>query len=115
MAHPGNTGLRHVEVIDIALRAGVGKRFDSLLIINVVEGGRTPQLSPTELQRLGFSLAIYPPSGFLAVTQALHQVYGQLKARKGTLESQEQLYALDNIGALMGFPAAWEFDRRHAQ
>jgi 2-methylisocitrate lyase-like PEP mutase family enzyme len=93
----------------------IGKRFDAPLIINVVEGGRTPQLSPAELQRLGFSLAIYPASGFLAVTQALHQVYGQLKARKGTLESQEQLYSFEKMCELMGFPAVWEFDRTHAQ
>jgi hypothetical protein len=49
------------------------------------------------------------------VTQALHQVYGQLKARKGTLESQEQLYSFEKMCELMGFPAVWEFDRTHAQ
>jgi 2-methylisocitrate lyase-like PEP mutase family enzyme len=93
----------------------IGKRFDAPLIINVVEGGRTPQLSPAELQRLGFSLAIYPASGFLAVAQALHQVYGQLKARKGTLESADQLYSFQKMCELMGFPAVWAFDKKHAE
>jgi len=93
----------------------IGKRFDAPLIINVVEGGRTPQLSPADLQRLGFSLAIYPASGFLAVAQALHKVYGELKARKGTLESKDQLYSFEKMCELMGFPAVWEFDRKHAE
>lgn len=93
----------------------IGKRFDAPLIINVVEGGRTPQLSPADLQRLGFSLAIYPASGFLAVAKALHKVYGELKARKGTLESKDQLYSFEKMCELMGFPAVWEFDRKHAE
>lgn len=93
----------------------IGKRFDAPLIINVVEGGRTPQLSPADLQRLGFSLAIYPASGFLAVAQALYKVYGELKARKGTLETKDQLYSFEKMCELMGFPAVWEFDRKHAE
>lgn len=96
------------------LRA-IGQRFDAPLLVNVVEGGRTPQLSPAELQRLGFSLAIYPASGFLAVAQALHKVYGELKTRKGTLEHADQLYSFEKMCELMGFAAVWEFDRLHAQ
>lgn len=93
----------------------IGKGFDAPMIINVVEGGRTPQLSPAELQRLGFSLAIYPASGFLAVAQALHQVYGDLKAHKGTLDSKDQLYSFEKMCDLMGFPAVWAFDRKYAE
>jgi 2-methylisocitrate lyase-like PEP mutase family enzyme len=92
----------------------IGRTFDVPLLCNVVEGGRTPQLSPADLQALGFSLAIYPASGFLAAARALEQVYGQLKARKGTLEAGEQLYSFQQMCELMGFPAVWEFDRRHA-
>jgi 2-methylisocitrate lyase-like PEP mutase family enzyme len=93
----------------------IGKRFDVPLLVNVVEGGRTPQLPPAELQRLGFSLAIYPASGFLAVAQALHKVYGELRARKGTVEHMGELYSFEKMCELMGFPAVWAFDREHAQ
>jgi 2-methylisocitrate lyase-like PEP mutase family enzyme len=93
----------------------IGKRFDVPLLVNVVEGGRTPQLPPAELQRLGFSLAIYPASGFLAVAQALHKVYGELRARKGTVAHMEELYSFEKMCELMGFPAVWAFDREHVQ
>ncbi|MGI4837901.1 MAG: isocitrate lyase/PEP mutase family protein [Janthinobacterium lividum] len=93
----------------------IGKRFDVPLLVNVVEGGRTPQLPPAELQRLGFSLAIYPASGFLAVAKALHEVYGELRARKGTVGHLDELYSFEKMCELMGFPAVWEFDRKHAQ
>lgn len=94
--------------------ATIGKAFDVPLLCNVVEGGRTPQLPPADLKALGFSLAIYPASGFLAMARALEQVYGQIKAGKGTLEAGEQLYSFKGMCELMGFPTVWEFDRRHA-
>lgn len=93
----------------------IGSRFDVPLLCNVVEGGRTPQLSPAELQAMGFSLAIYPSAGFLAVAKALQQVYGQIKARRGTLEAGPQLYGFKEMCDLMGFPAVWAFDREHAE
>jgi 2-methylisocitrate lyase-like PEP mutase family enzyme len=92
----------------------IGKTFEVPLLVNVVEGGRTPQLTPAELQSLGFSLAIYPASGFLAVAQALDKVYGELKALKGTQGYAGELYSFADMCALMGFEAVWDFDKQHA-
>lgn len=92
----------------------IGKRFDMPLLVNVVEGGRTPQLPPAELQRLGFSIAIYPASGFLAFAKALENVYGNLKAHKGTNDIGNELMAFGSMCELMGFPAVWAFDKAHA-
>lgn len=92
----------------------IGKRFDLPLLVNVVEGGRTPQLTPDELQKLGFSIAIYPASGFLAFAKALEKVYGELKARKGTLGAAADQYEFKAMCELMGFQAVWDFDKAHA-
>ena len=92
----------------------IGKSFDKPLLVNIVEGGRTPQLTPAELEALGFSLAIYPASGFLAVTHALEHVYTQIQALKGTNGEQDAMYSFAKMCDLMGFPAVWDFDRQHA-
>ncbi|BBQ01291.1 carboxyvinyl-carboxyphosphonate phosphorylmutase (plasmid) [Burkholderia sp. SFA1] len=92
----------------------IGRAFDMPLLVNVVEGGRTPQLPPAELQRLGFSLAIYPASGFLAVAKALKDVYGEILAQKGTEGAADALYSFSGMCELMGFPEVWAFDRAHA-
>jgi 2-methylisocitrate lyase-like PEP mutase family enzyme len=92
----------------------IGREFDLPLLVNIVEGGRTPQLPPAELQKLGFSLAIYPASGFLAAAQALRQVYGAIQALKGTQDAQDTLYPFADMCTLMGFPDVWAFDRAHA-
>ncbi|WP_250516157.1 isocitrate lyase/PEP mutase family protein [Caballeronia sp. INDeC2] len=92
----------------------IGRTFDMPLLVNVVEGGRTPQLAPDELQKLGFSLAIYPASGFLSVAKALKDVYGEILARKGTQGTVGTMYPFSEMCELMGFPEVWAFDRAHA-
>jgi 2-methylisocitrate lyase-like PEP mutase family enzyme len=93
----------------------IARTFDTPLLVNIVEGGRTPQLTPAELQKLGFSIAIYPASGFLSVAKALQDVYGQIHARRGTAQVQDSMYPFAEMCNLMGFPAVWQFDREHAE
>jgi 2-methylisocitrate lyase-like PEP mutase family enzyme len=93
----------------------IGRTFDTPLLVNIVEGGRTPQLTPAELQKLGFSIAIYPASGFLAVAKALHDTYAQINARRGTAQVESSMYPFAEMCKLMGFPAVWQFDREHAE
>ncbi|KXU83146.1 carboxyvinyl-carboxyphosphonate phosphorylmutase [Paraburkholderia monticola] len=93
----------------------IARTFDTPLLVNIVEGGRTPQLAPADLQKLGFSIAIYPASGFLAVAKALQDVYGQIKAQRGTTHTENTLYPFGEMCKLMGFPAVWQFDREHAE
>ncbi|MEM5294882.1 isocitrate lyase/PEP mutase family protein [Burkholderia sp. JPY481] len=93
----------------------IARTFDTPLLVNIVEGGRTPQLTPAELQKLGFSIAIYPASGFLAVAKALHDIYGQIKAQRGTTHMENTMYPFSEMCNLMGFPAVWQFDREHAE
>ncbi|OLL31605.1 carboxyvinyl-carboxyphosphonate phosphorylmutase [Burkholderia sp. SRS-W-2-2016] len=93
----------------------IARTFDTPLLVNIVEGGRTPQLTPAELQKLGFSIAIYPASGFLAVAKALQQIYGEIKAQRGTTGAEQAMYPFAEMCKLMGFPAVWQFDREHAE
>lgn len=93
----------------------IARTFDKPLLVNIVEGGRTPQLTPAELQKIGFSIAIYPASGFLAVAKALSDMYGEIKALKGTVQAANAMYPFSDMCNLMGFPDVWKFDREHAE
>ncbi|MDR5816229.1 MULTISPECIES: isocitrate lyase/PEP mutase family protein [unclassified Caballeronia] len=92
----------------------IGRSFDQPLLVNVVEGGRTPQLAPDEFQKLGFTLAIYPATGFLTAAKALKDAYGQILARKNTESAADAMYPFSAMCELMGFPDVWAFDRAHA-
>lgn len=94
--------------------AKIAQSFDKPVLINVVEGGRTPLFSKTELEQMGFKMAIYPGTAFLAFGQALETVYGALKSEGASLSVTDKLYNFEAFSKLMGFEAVWEFDRQHA-
>ena len=93
----------------------IGRSIAKPLLANNVEGGRTPILTAARLKEIGYSIAIYPGAGFLAVAAALERVYGHLRAHGDTngLPAQES-YGFGRICDLMGFPEVWEFDRKWA-
>lgn len=96
--------------------AAICKAFSGKpLLANMVEGGRTPVLSPARLGQLGYAMAIYPVSGLLAAASALDAAYRELKQNGTTLAIKDQLYPFDQLTRVVGFEAVWDFDRRHAR
>ena len=92
----------------------IGRSFELPKLVNVVEAGRTPVLPAKTYEEMGFAIAIYPGSGFLAAGRALEDTYAQIKKTRSTLESKAGLYDFMEFSKLMGFEAVWDFDRRHA-
>jgi len=64
----------------------VGRSFDVPLLVNLIEGAKTPILPLDELQELGFSIVIYPISALYVVSRVLRDLYGDLR-REGTTEA----------------------------
>ena len=88
--------------------------FDVPLIANMVEGGRTPVLSARELAALGYKIAIFPATGFLAAGAALDAIYRTLARDGSSVSATTPLYPFGEFTKLMGFEEVWEFERRHA-
>lgn len=89
--------------------------FDKPVLINIVEGGKTPALSREELQAMGFRLAIYPGTGFLAMGKALEEAYGALLKDGSSAAVADRLYDFESFSRLMGFEAVWDFDKAHSE
>ena len=94
--------------------ARICRAFDLPLIANMVEGGRTPVLSKTRLQELGYRIAIFPATGFLAAAAALRSAYAGLLASGSSVSLDIPLYDFQEFSVLMGFDDIWEFERSHA-
>jgi 2-methylisocitrate lyase-like PEP mutase family enzyme len=83
------------------------------LVANMVETGRTPLLTPSELADLGFRLIVSPLSGLFAAVQALGQAYGRL-VEAGTLRDDlDSLVSFDTFTDLVGLPQAQDLDTRY--
>jgi 2-methylisocitrate lyase-like PEP mutase family enzyme len=93
----------------------IGERFrGTTLLINQVEGGRTPILPAADLEALGFRIAIYPVAGLLSAAAAMDKTYAALKATGSTGNSEQPLYDFDRFSRLMGFERIWDFEKRWA-
>ncbi len=91
------------------------ERFDTPLLANMVEGGRTPVLSKAALQEIGYALAIFPASGFLSAAASLRKAYEALHTTGSTADQPLDLHPFEDFSKLMGFEAVWDFDEKHSR
>ena len=83
-------------------------------LANMVETGRTPYCSAAALRAMGFAVAIYPASAFLAATFAVREVMMQLK-RYGRVEDGSRLASLADYHSILGFQRYAELETSLSQ
>ena len=90
----------------------IGREVDAPLLANMVEGGFSPVLPAETLARLGFAIAIYPGTGFLATAKTLEHVYAHLKTNGSSVALETERFSINEMHELMGFEDVWDFERR---
>lgn len=75
---------------------------DIPIMINIVEGGRTPVLNVKELESLGFRIAIFPCSACSAAVKAIQGVLKELKEKGSTDDFAENMLPLKEMFELVG-------------
>lgn len=78
---------------------------------NMIEGGLTPNLSPAELQHLGFQIAAYPITLMAAAMKAMTDALKQLKS--GDV-APELLMPFDEIKTRIGFDDYFETEQHYS-
>ena len=91
-----------------------GKNLDIPLLFNFVESGKSPLLSATELERLGFKIVIYPASALLSVTHVVEQVMAQLKEKGTTTHLMDSMVSLQDCFEAMGLSSMLAEDAQFA-
>ena len=86
------------------------------LIVNMVEGGKTPFLPARDLEDLGFCLAIYPVTSVLAATYHMKKTLQTLR-ETGTTQGawHEMLPFNDVFNGLLGWDQALAFIEHYTQ
>lgn len=90
----------------------IGACVDAPLVSNQLHGGKTPILPQAELQKIGFSAAIYPTAGLFAAAKALASVYDDHVNDRAV---QAPLFAFDDFTRMIGFQEVWDFEERYAE
>ncbi|MEO8603756.1 MAG: isocitrate lyase/PEP mutase family protein [bacterium] len=81
-------------------------------VANMVEGGKTPLLSPDELHALGFDLIVTPLAALLAAARAVRDAYAELR-RHGTMRGKlDQLLSFDEFNAVIDLEKHYALEDR---
>ena len=82
-------------------------------LVNMVEGGgKTPVLPVKELEAIGFDIAIYPGTPWMAAIKAMQTVLRELKD-KGTTEGvHDQMVSFQEIFEIVGYSHYKELEKR---
>ena len=86
---------------------------DVVRVANMIEGGRTPLFTPSELHDLGYDLIVSPLTGLLATARALADAYSALR-REGSLRDHMDLVTeFDDFGEIVDLEGHYELDSRY--
>ena len=92
----------------------IAKAFpDAPLFANMIEGGKTPNLSARELEELGFKIAVFPLSGLFAATRAMEACFRHLK-NHGTTAGFENTFLFKDFEKLIDVPKYREIEKKFA-
>lgn len=64
---------------------------DNYLFANMVEGGKTPLLDSSELEKIGFNIVVYPLTGLFSSVFAMRRAYNHLKNNKSNKNPEQMI------------------------
>jgi carboxyvinyl-carboxyphosphonate phosphorylmutase len=88
--------------------------FGVPVIANMVEHGRTPFLSESELGEIGFDLAIFPVSSTYVIAKAVTELMQELKRDGSTKAFVDRMIPFGEFNELVGLPEVREMEKKYA-
>jgi 2-methylisocitrate lyase-like PEP mutase family enzyme len=80
---------------------------------NMVEGGRTPPLSASELEAMGFALVIFPGGIVRALARTASEYYTSLAARGTSEPFRSRMLDFTSLNELIGTPEMLALGKRY--
>jgi carboxyvinyl-carboxyphosphonate phosphorylmutase len=91
----------------------IGETFEGVpLLVNMVEGGKTPVLPFEELKAMGFTIVLYPTAAIRAAGKALKDLATHLSRYKNTKEFEDRLIGFTGRNEVTGLALIEELERR---
>lgn len=88
---------------DIRELEAVTKAFpDTILIANMIEGGRTPNLTAKDLENIGFKIVFWPCSALYVITQAFKEAMTVLHQTGTTKAYEDKMMHFTDFNRFIG-------------
>ncbi len=92
----------------------IAKAFpDTILLANMIEGGRTPNLTSRDLENLGFDIVFWPCSLVYTVTKALSDVLRCLRDEGTTKNVHDRMLGFSQFNSFIGLENYNELDKKY--
>ena len=72
------------------------------LLVNMVEGGKTPMLPAAELETMGFSVVIFPGGLVRAIAHTAEKYFASLNEMGSTRDYQNRMFNFEELNELLG-------------
>ncbi len=94
--------------------AAVAAAFpDTILLANMIEGGRTPILTAGQLQNMGYKIVFWPCTALYAVVRCLTEVYAGLKRDGTTQASWDKMLTFSEFNRFIGVDNYREIENKY--
>ena len=91
----------------------VANEIDAPLVANMIEDGATPNLSASELLRIGYRMAVFPLSAIYSATFAMRQVLTELKNTGTTREGRNIMVTFKDFNQFMDLDQFRDLEKRY--
>ena len=91
----------------------VVEQLSAHLLYNFVETGKSPLLSASELEEIGFKIVIFPATALLSAAKAVRDVLQTLKDQGTTADSVDGMITLHEAFEVVGLSHMLEQDARY--
>ena len=100
---------------DYAELAAIGKAFpDTILLANMIEGGKTPCLPASQLKALGYKMVFWPCTALYAVVKSLSEVFAALKSMGTTDSCRQNLLTFSQFNQFIGLSQYHELEKKYS-
>lgn len=86
---------------------------DTILISNMIEGGRTPNLTSKDLEAMGFSVVFWPCTSVYTVSKAFGDVLRQLRAEGTTASCLQNMLSFEEFNKFIGLDEYNKLDQKY--
>lgn len=86
---------------------------DAILLANMIEGGRTPNLTAKDLENIGFNVVFWPCSSVYTVTKAFGEVMRTLRDTGTTLSCRDKMMEFSHFNEFIGLDEYNKLDQKY--
>lgn len=89
------------------------KEVKAPLMLNLIEGGRTPLVSVSEAEKLGFKIVIFPLTALYSAAKAMFETLMILKERGSAQDYLDRLILFRDFAKIVGIDRFREMEQRY--